>query len=105
MKGRITHLLTAFILGCLFMMVCVKIKNFVVNRSYLQHCTAYTVSQENYVKPIGVLRVLSSNRGAFDPLARLFQIIFILFFISPPIIAILLFLIWKELKARNDKMQ
>ncbi len=36
------------------------------------------------------------------PLARLFQLMFILFFISPPIIAVLLFLIWKELKKRNE---
>jgi hypothetical protein len=40
-------------------------------------------------------------RPAGDPLAYLFQIIFILFFISPPIIALLLFLIWRELKDRN----
>jgi len=36
-----------------------------------------------------------------EPLARLFQLMFILFIISPPIIALMLFLIWKELKARN----
>ena len=36
-----------------------------------------------------------------SPLAYLFQLMFILFFISPPIIAFLLFLIWKELKERN----
>ena len=30
-----------------------------------------------------------------------FQIIFILFFISPPLIVVLLFLIWKEMKERN----
>lgn len=34
-------------------------------------------------------------------LGYLFQIIFILFFISPPIMALMLFLIWKELKERN----
>ena len=36
-----------------------------------------------------------------EPLARLFQILFILFIISPPLIVVMLFLIWKELKARN----
>lgn len=36
-----------------------------------------------------------------SPLAFLFQIMFILFFISPPIIAFMLFLIWKELRERN----
>jgi hypothetical protein len=35
------------------------------------------------------------------PLAYLFQILFILFIISPPIIAFMLYLIWKELKDRN----
>lgn len=35
-------------------------------------------------------------------LGYLFQIVFILFFISPPIIVVLLFCIWKELKRHND---
>lgn len=44
----------------------------------------------------------SRNLQAYSsPLAFLFQIMFILFFISPPIIAFLLFMIWKELKERN----
>lgn len=38
---------------------------------------------------------------AKEPLARLFQVLFILFIISPPLIVIFLFLIWKELKTRN----
>lgn len=45
------------------------------------------------------LSMLEMN--AANPLAYLFQIMFILFFISPPIIAVMLFLIWKELKAKN----
>ena len=36
-----------------------------------------------------------------DPFAYLFQIIFILFIISPPLIVLMLFLILRELKARN----
>lgn len=36
-----------------------------------------------------------------DLRVRLFQLMFILFFISPPIIVVMLFLIWKELRARN----
>lgn len=42
-----------------------------------------------------------ANNQNSSPLAFLFQIMFILFFISPPIIAFMLFLIWKELKERN----
>ena len=41
------------------------------------------------------------TRPPSEPLARLFQLMFILFRISPPVIALMLFLIWKELKARN----
>ncbi len=41
----------------------------------------------------------SASSNGFE---RLFQIMFILFFISPPIIALMLFLIWKELKKRNE---
>jgi len=45
--------------------------------------------------------VSNISKPASEPLARLFQLLFILFIISPPIIAVMLFLIWKELKARN----
>jgi hypothetical protein len=40
------------------------------------------------------------NESAFH--ARLFQILFFLFIISPPLIVVLLYLIWQELKARNE---
>jgi hypothetical protein len=45
--------------------------------------------------------VSETTQPTSEPLARLFQLLFILFIISPPIIAVMLFLIWKELKARN----
>ncbi len=45
----------------------------------------------------------SSDNQISNPMDRIFQIIFILFFISPPLIVILLFLIWVELKKRNEK--
>ncbi len=46
--------------------------------------------------------LLEMNRPNSELMARLFQLMFILFFISPPVIALMLFLIWKELKKRND---
>lgn len=49
----------------------------------------------------GELLVSNISKPTSDPRARLFQLLFILFIISPPIIAVMLFLIWKELKARN----
>jgi len=36
-----------------------------------------------------------------DPMESLFRIIFILFIISPPLIVVMLYLIWRELKERN----
>lgn len=44
---------------------------------------------------------VSESPKSFDPLSLLFQILFWLFFISPPVIALLLFLIWRELRERN----
>lgn len=38
---------------------------------------------------------------ASNPMQYLFQILFILFIISPPLIVLMLILIWKELKKRN----
>ncbi|CAN5196439.1 hypothetical protein BH20ACI1_BH20ACI1_01190 [soil metagenome] len=45
--------------------------------------------------------VTEISQTASHPLAFLFQILFFLFLISPPIIALMLCLIWKELKERN----
>lgn len=61
---------------------------------------------------LGIVAVLSLTGNAMpkfsafndpprDPLTFLFQILFWLFFISPPLIVLLLFLIWRELKERN----
>lgn len=36
-----------------------------------------------------------------DPMETLFRILFFLFFLSPPIIVVLLFMIWCELRKRN----
>jgi len=36
-----------------------------------------------------------------EPLVYLFRILFILFIISPPLIVLMLVLIWKELRAQN----
>ncbi|HEX8289453.1 MAG TPA: hypothetical protein VF556_15835 [Pyrinomonadaceae bacterium] len=47
------------------------------------------------------LSISQFDYHSFEPVARLFQLLFILFIISPPLIVVLLFLIWKELKQRN----
>jgi hypothetical protein len=43
-----------------------------------------------------------SDNHISNPMHRVFQIIFILFVISPPLIVVLLFLIWCELRKRNE---
>lgn len=43
----------------------------------------------------------SKDEQISNPMDRVFQIIFILFIISPPLIVLLLFLIWRELKTSN----
>ncbi len=49
--------------------------------------------------------VLVQNRSfnsMANPIFYLFEVLFILFLISPPIIALMLFLIWTELRKRNQ---
>lgn len=39
---------------------------------------------------------------AADPVELFFRLLFILFIASPPLIVVMLYLIWKELKNRNN---
>lgn len=55
----------------------------------------------NEQSPLSVLFDSRNVQTYSNLLAYLFQLMFILFFISPPIIAFLLFMIWKELRERN----
>lgn len=64
-------------------------------------CQVGTVDNNSYYPPILMSDIMSVFTN-FHPLAFLFQIMFILFLISPPIIALMLFCIWKELKKRNE---
>lgn len=52
--------------------------------------------------PTEIFLQTAFNRPPVPIMVRLFQLMFILFIISPPIIAVMLFLIWKELKKRNE---
>jgi len=47
---------------------------------------------------LGVTRV---EREIASPMAYIFQILFLLFLISPPLMVLLLFCIWQELKEKN----
>lgn len=54
-----------------------------------------------FTAPVGLFGVSQFDFHADHPLDRLFQVLFILFIISPPLIVVLLYLIWQELKQRN----
>lgn len=59
------------------------------------------ITEYNSANSKNAISFSETPRNTSNPLLYLFQIAFILFIISPPIIAILLFLILKELKKRN----
>ena len=81
-KGKFTKLFALLLIG-----ICAV--SFSLTGSNQTHPDLQRVSEITTISPAG------------DPLAILFQIIFILFFISPPLIVLLLFLIWRELKTSN----
>ncbi|MGI8787441.1 MAG: hypothetical protein ACR2HG_06760 [Pyrinomonadaceae bacterium] len=71
--------------------------------SKLQTSSLSDFRSETYAPPSpAVFSISEISRTTSRPLAYLFQILFLLFIISPPIIALMLFLIWKELKKRNE---
>lgn len=57
---------------------------------------------KNHHSSIGIECIPSITEQTSNPMEKIFQIIFILFFISPPLIVILLFMIWCELRKRNE---
>ncbi|MEK7722718.1 MAG: hypothetical protein AAB336_00045 [Acidobacteriota bacterium] len=64
---------------------------------------AWACNPSVYNEPVKIFDypISSFNQPDSPLLGYLFQLMFILFFISPPLIAVILFLIWKELKERN----
>ena len=71
-------------------------------RYEIQNRSLYSLEGHSTFASKASLNVLEANRPKSELMARLFQLMFILFFISPPIIALMLFLIWKELKKTNE---
>ena len=59
------------------------------------------IAAVSFIAPVELSGISQFSYHAADPIARLFQLLFILFIISPPLVVVLLFLIWKELKERN----
>jgi hypothetical protein len=105
-KKRLNKLFTILILG----MVAFGFMFTGINDAFNPNKAHFTPTCESLRNnPSGILSVIdmrpctpSISEQASNPLDRLFQVIFILFFISPPLIVVLLFLIWCELRKRNE---
>lgn len=100
MKDKFIKFLLVFILaGVAINLSLLGINEAVIHPEIEKKATSCFPSQS--YNPPSVISNVTANYRTSSPLAFLFQIMFILFFISPPIIAFMLFLIWKELKERN----
>ena len=73
-----------------------------VNRLETQSLSSESFVIYSSAAPGATFELSEMNQPSSELMARLFQLMFILFFISPPIIALMLFLIWKELRKRNE---
>ena len=100
-KGRFSQTFAILILGLVATSFVFFGANEAINPKNA-HFTPRCEYLRNTCNLAGADCISSENNQSADPLAYLFQIIFILFFISPPLIVILLFLIWRELKTRNS---
>lgn len=101
-RERFFQIFAAFVLGCAMMSLSLAAIDSAVSHSELQTKPLNCFPQSAPVFPGESFEILDASRAASDPLEMLFRIMFILFFISPPLIVLLLFLIWRELKARNE---
>jgi hypothetical protein len=101
-KSRFFHVFAVFILICVAAgLSSMSMDIAVAPAAEIQQNSLNCIPQSAPVEPNVSLNVLGINQHAAHPIEYLFRIMFILFFISPPIIALLLFLIWKEMRARN----
>jgi hypothetical protein len=90
-----------FVLGCAVIGLSITATDDSVVHPELVKQTRSCLPSQNHSAPNVISASFPLNGTKSELLARLFQVMFILFFISPPIIAFMLFLIWKELKEKN----
>ena len=100
MQKKIIKILAVLVLGLGAVSFSLTGMNSAVNPNKAQFVSDSRFLNDGHPLPREVWGT-SAQRQTSDPLAYLFQIIFILFFISPPLIVLMLFLIWRELKTRN----
>lgn len=103
MKFKMTpiKICAALILGIVAFSFSMSSLNDALTRYEIQNKSFSGYSIHTHHAQNALLSVSESNQPASKPLVYLFHLLFILFIVSPPIIAVMLFLIWKELKTRN----
>lgn len=99
-KGKFIKLFAILVLGLTALNLSLSGSMQAVTHSESKQETFSCIPKTVAMRPGDMMPAVMAVQSS-DPLAYLFQIIFILFFISPPLIVILLFLIWRELKNRN----
>lgn len=99
-KGKPLKFLMILVLGLTAVNLSVLNMDQAVTHSELKKDTHSCFPHHQPATPGEMLKNTLSGQTS-NPLDRVFQIIFILFIVSPPLIVLLLFLIWRELKTRN----
>ena len=100
-KGTIVQLFAALLFGIAAIGFSTSGMDAAVTHNEIQRNSLSCFPSQSVAAPSEMFQFTAANQPESEFMARLFQLMFILFFISPPIIALMLFLIWRELKARN----
>ena len=101
-KGKFINLFAILIVGLVAFNFCYLGANEAVNPKSAHYIPSCESLRANH-SLLDLRECVPSNEGqSSEPLAYLFQILFILFIISPPLIVFMLFLIWRELKVGNS---
>jgi hypothetical protein len=101
LKGKFVKAFAFLVLGCAAISLSLTATDNSVIHRELEKQTWSCLPSQSRQSPSVISASFPLNGTKSELLARLFQVMFILFFISPPIIAFMLFLLWKELKERN----
>ena len=99
-KGKFINLFAVLIIGLFLIGFTTTGVNDAVDPNKAQFAPDYRALNDGHPLPPSLWA--NPDNQTLNPMHRIFQIIFILFFISPPLIVILLFMIWSELRKRNE---
>lgn len=101
-KASFVNIFAAFLFGITAVGFGVQGMNSAVKHHDLEENVFNCLPQKSVAEPGEMFLQSTLNRPNSQFTACLFQIMFILFIISPPLIVLMLFLIWQELKKRNE---